>query len=78
MAATTEKGVEVAKQVNHGPVNLLRTVRAELLCRAMKHVSEGGAASNNLMTSHTSLYLAGEAIKEVLDFLRSMSKHNEK
>ncbi len=79
MDAIVEKSEEVTKQeTHHGIGKLLRTVKTELQCRAMKHVSEGGAASSNLMAAHPGMYLWAEGIKEVSTIARGLFGHKEK
>ena len=74
-----EKSEEGAKQeTHHGIGKLLRTVKTDLQCRAMKHVSDGGAASGNLMASHPAIYLWTEGIKEVSTIARGLFSHKEK
>ncbi len=78
MAATVDKSPEVAKHEGRGVGNLLRTARTELQYRAMKHVSEGGTTSNNLISSHPAVYLWVEGAKEVSTIIRGIFNHKEK
>jgi hypothetical protein len=79
MDAIVEKSAEVTTQeTHHGIGKLLRTVKTELQSRAMKHVSEGGAASSSLMSTHPAMYLWVEGIKEVSTIARGLFSHKEK